>query len=382
MKKINIGISIFAVQGANIWGNGLNMNLAFLVQLFRASPGIGKIYLLNGGDLDRLPEGLEFGGLNVALVKPQDVTHELDVVIEMGAQLPLEWLRRMSALGCKLVSFLVGHAYCGTAEGGIFDRHSGQMFNGPPWDEVWMLPQYMKTCAPMLRTITRAPVYALPHIWSPMFLQAKIDESAAQGHVFGFKPHENRDAPRPWRTSIFEPNLSVAKNCTIAMLACDAAYREDQESIGLMVVMNTFGMKEHPTFNRFAMCLDLTKDSKATYEPRLGFVDTMVKFQVDAVVSHQWENAQNYVYYDALSGGYPLIHNSPYMRDAKMGFYYPDFEASIGGKALLEAWHKDADFWSDYRANAAAYLETLHPTRPTQIEAFMHRINHLVGGAA
>lgn len=382
MKKINVGISIFAVQGANIWGNGLNMNIAFLVQLFRASPNIGKIYLLNGGDLDRLPEGLEFDGLDVSLVKPHEVTYELDLVIEMGAQLPLEWLKRMSALGCKLVSFLVGHAFCGTAEMGVFDRHSGQMFNGVPWNEVWTLPQYMKSCAPMLRTLTRAPVYAMPHIWSPMFLQVKIDESAAQGHAFGFKPHENLNTPRAWRTGIFEPNISVAKNCTIAMLACEAAYRVEPQSVGLMMVMNTFGMKEHPTFNRFALCLDLTKDAKASYEPRVGFVDAMANHHLDAVVSHQWENAQNYVYYDALYGGYPLIHNSPYMRDAQMGFYYPDFDASIGGQVLVEAWKKDADYWTDYRTNATTYLNTLHPTHPSQIETFMQKIEQLVGDAS
>ena len=50
MNKINIGISFFAVKDAQLWSNGLNMNIGFLVHLFKASPMVGKVYLLNGGD--------------------------------------------------------------------------------------------------------------------------------------------------------------------------------------------------------------------------------------------------------------------------------------------------------------------------------------------
>lgn len=99
-KKLNIGISIFAVKDVSIWGNGLNMNLAFLVQLFRQSPDVGQVYLLNGGDQDILATGLEFDDIDAQLVRPQDVTHNLDVVIEMGAQLPVEWLQRVCT-GCQ-----------------------------------------------------------------------------------------------------------------------------------------------------------------------------------------------------------------------------------------------------------------------------------------
>lgn len=381
-KKLNIGISVFAVEGANIWGNGLNMNLAFLVQLLRQNPDIGKVYLLNGGDASALPTGLEFGNLDAQFVNPHDVTYDLDVVIEMGAQLPVEWLARVNAIGTKLVSFLVGHAYCGTAEGGLFDRHSGQMFNNTPWAEVWTLPQYMKTCAPMLRTITRAEVVAMPHIWSPMFIDQRIQALGERGQNFGFKPHEDANNPRPWRAAIFEPNVSVAKNYLIPMLTCEAAYRLNKDAVGLMMVMNSFHMKDHPTFNRFAISLDLTKECRASYEPRVPFVETMADHKMDVVVSHQWENAQNYLYYDALYGGYPLVHNSPFLKDANMGFYYPEFEAELGGAAFIDAWKKDADFWADYRKKGHEFIATLAPTYQPNVDIFVNRIKHLVGASS
>jgi hypothetical protein len=35
---------------------------------------------------------------------------------------------------------------------------------------------------------------------------------------------------------------------------------------------------------------------------------------VDVVLSHQWGNALNYLYLDAMYAGYPVVHNSPYLK--------------------------------------------------------------------
>ncbi|MFC5472990.1 DUF2827 domain-containing protein [Paraherbaspirillum soli] len=385
MKKINVGISVFAVQGAQLWSNGINQNLAFLVLLLQSSPQVGRVFLLNGGNLDHIPVEMGFDGLDAPLVKPQDVTHELDVVIEMGAQLPLEWLLHVRALGVKIITFFVGHTYADNAESPMFDGPSGQIFNGTPWHEIWTLPHHMKASGPLLRTVSRVPVCAMPHIWSPLFIQRQIDQVEQDGHRFGYQPNAKPNAGenrRGWRTAIFEPNISVVKSCFIPMLVCEQAFRLEPQSVSTMMVMNTLQMKEHPTFNRFAINLDLTQQSKATYEPRVAFVECMAVHKMDAVVSHQWECEMNYLYYDALYGGYPLIHNSDYLKAAGVGIHYPDFEASAGGRALLDAWHKEPDFWDDYKRAGAAFLGDLSPTHPANVEAFVKRLQHTVEGQA
>ncbi|MCM3546949.1 DUF2827 domain-containing protein, partial [Priestia megaterium] len=141
----------------------------------------------------------------------------LDVVIEMGAQLPVEWLRHMKALGKKIAAFFCGHVYAGLCETPMFGKPSGHVFNGAPFDEVWLLPQYDKTAAPMLQTILRAPVHLMPHIWSPYFLERRVAVIAGEGATFGYQP-----GARPWRLAMLEPNISVAKSCHYPMLACDA----------------------------------------------------------------------------------------------------------------------------------------------------------------
>lgn len=376
MKKTKVGISITVADDTSIWSNGLNQNLAFLVQLLRQVPQVGEVCLINAGQAESLPATLGFGDLGVRLVKPADVTHEIDLVIEMGASLPLEWLRHVRALGTRIVTFLVGHSYPAQAEVPIFERSGGPAFIGTPWHELWTLPQYEKTSVPLLRTVGRVPVHLMPHIWSPMFLDQQIQDLERQGHSFGFRPQASRPG---WRAAIFEPNISVAKCCFIPMLACDHAYRTEPRAMDFMMVMNSFHMKDHPTFNRMATHLNLTRDGKATYEPRLAFAECMSTHKMDAVVAHQWENAQNYLYYDALYGGYPLIHNSDFLKAEGMGFHYPGFEAIQGGQCLLQAWHQPPAFWDDYRRRAQAYLKKRSPLDEHNIRAFAQRIDALMG---
>jgi hypothetical protein len=74
----------------------------------------------------------------------------------------------------------------------------------------------------------------------------------------------------------------------------------------------------------------------------------------DVILSHQWENALNYLYYEALESGYPLVHSSP-MIDA--GYYYPSFDIDAGAEQLKQVMlHHDESITKgsiDSRAEAA-----------------------------
>lgn len=371
---MNIGISVLTGPEANVWSSGLNQNLAFLVMLLRESPLVDDIYLLNGGNADELPRGMDIAVQGVPLVRPQDVTRKVDIVIEMGAQMPSAWLRHVRALGARVVLFLVGQSHAGQIEYPVFGRTGGSVFNGSTWDEVWMLPQHVHSSMPLMRTLTRLPVHEVPHIWSPVYLEHQARTMRERNLTFGFAP-ESRVDPHPgWRVGIFEPNISVLKNCTIPMLACEQANRMQPASIERVMVLNTVQMKSHPTFNHFAIHLDITRQDKASYEPRVAFAECMAVFSLNAVVAHQWECELNYAYYDALYGGYPLIHNAPPLARAGVGLYYPGFGAASAGQVLIDAWRQGPDYWQDYRRRAATWLTGLAPQQPANVKAFMTRL--------
>lgn len=84
-------------------------------------------------------------------------------------------------------------------------------------------------------------------------------------------------------------------------------------------------------------------------------------------MSHQWENSQNYVYYEALHGGYPLVHNSPLLRHH--GYYYAGFDCEAGGAALLRA-HAGHDLrLPDVRRSTLELLRTLDTANPDNVAA-------------
>ncbi|MCA8435525.1 DUF2827 family protein, partial [Burkholderia seminalis] len=143
------------------------------------------------------------------------------------------------------------------------------------------------------------------------------------------------------------------------------------DAVQHMFVVNSMHMKAHPTFVHFANSLELVRQHKATFEPRLDLPGFMAR-HADAVVSHHWENGQNYLYYDVLYGGYPLIHNSTLIGDA--GYYYPDFDAAAGGRALLEAWLHHDERLDDYRAKAGRLLQSVSIDNPANLDAFVSRL--------
>jgi hypothetical protein len=379
MDKINVGISIFANESSNIWSNGINQNVALLGMLLRKSPAIGKVWFLNGGSIERLPPAMEFEGIDVPFVNPQEVTHEIDVVVEMGAILPVEWMRRIHARGARTVCFGVGHNFSHVAESAVFSGKDGGIHLSDPElrVETWGLPQHAKTCSPMMRTLTKRPVLDMPHLWSPYFLDKAIRAKESEGKKFGFKPSNRARQRDPWKAAIFEPNIAVGKNCFIPMMVCEEAYRLKRRCLDHMMVMDSEKMKEHETFLRFALNLELTRDNKASYEPRLQFAAAMVDHKRDVVVTHHWEWGQNYLYYDALHGGYPLIHNSEFLQKAGVGIYYPGFSAREGGGKLAEAWEQTPEYWQDYQQKAKDYLATLHPEHPENIRIFTERLLHV-----
>jgi hypothetical protein len=212
----------------------------------------------------------------------------------------------------------------------------------------------------------RAPVHTIPHIWSPYFLERRIAGLAREGATFGYQPGR-----RAWRLATLEPNVSVVKTCHYPMLACEEFCRARPEAVEHLFVVNAMHLKEHPTFLHFATSLDLVRQHKATFEPRIDLPGFMAR-HADAVVSHHWENAQNYLYYDVLYGGYPLVHNSTLLGDA--GYYYPDFDSAAGGRALLDAWQHHDERLDDYRAKANALLKSVSIDHCANLDAFVARL--------
>ncbi|WP_215782557.1 DUF2827 family protein [Paludibacterium sp. B53371] len=369
----NIGITWFATHqpGYSIWSNGTLQNVLLLFHLLRQA-GAGQIWLINGGDADTLPPALRLAEPTLPLVRFEEVAEQLDVLIEGGAQVQPAQAEQVHRRGGIVLAYRCGNDYVMDAERICFDLPAGSAFNGTVFDEIWTQPQHEKTCRHFWELALRAPVRIMPHIWSPRFIRQELDNLARTDPDvhFGYQPGNGAR-----RVAIFEPNLNVIKTFMTPLLICEAAYRKDPGALSAVYVTNTSGLTSHPSFRDLTAALSVCRDKVASFEARYRIPMFLGRY-TDVVVSHQWENGLNYLYYDVLYGGYPLVHNSPWLRD--FGYYYPDFDANAGAQALLSAIRQHDQHALHYRQQTERLLARVDIGHPDNQRCHMQRIHELL----
>ncbi|KVV52636.1 hypothetical protein WT27_28875 [Burkholderia territorii] len=365
-RRLKVGITLYLRKGQqSIWENGIFQNCYFLAMLLQRSPVVEAVYLVNGGDGDPR-EAASFLALAPApVIDLSTAAQTLDVMIEMSAQLNSDWARAFHARGGHVVTMRVANDYVIDIERMMFNLPSGLLVSGTPYRAIWMLPAFERTCAHYYQTALRAPVQVMQHLWSPVLLT----QSQTSAMPFGYTPGRSR-----WRVAILEPNLCMVKTAHLAMLVTDLAHRQNPDMIAHLNVHNTLALKDDPNFVAFACSLDLVRHGLATFEPRLPIYEILTQ-HADAIVSHHWENAQNYLYYEALYGGYPLIHNSD--RLGWCGYRYADFDCEGGALALRRAFAAHDARLDDYRREASAFLATLDPVAEANVEQYSAALSAL-----
>lgn len=368
-----VGITIFVKADGSLalFENGLRQNVLFMYQLFSAAPNCKRVYLLNHGDgrVPIVPEGL---GLDpTAIVSTSDVMEELDYVIGLGAAMDRETVMGLKQRGCKVICYKGGNGGVISIEGMVAKpepRADAELyFDHDYYDAIWMTPQHIHTYRGWCETIYRCPVYEVPQIWSPLMIETSDEDIRAR---FGYRKSND-----PWRVGVMDPNITVMKTSHLPMLVCEAAFRRQPDAFKAMFITNAWQFREKPHFQSLAVSLQASKAGVMTIEGR--FVGPhFIANHCDAIVTHHWENGLNYLYYEVLYGGYPLIHNSEFLKD--YGYYYKDFDAESGADALLRAYAEHNDQLEDYKRRNAGLLHRLDPKTPETIaihEQLLKRIS-------
>ena len=285
------------------------------------------------------------------------MTDRLDLVLNIGAAMAPDQLRALRDAGTRVYAYKGGNGAVISMEA-IVARppraDAERYFDHDLYDGILLTPQHWRTYRGWCESIYRCPVRQVPQVWAPWV----IDASPARPR-FGYRP-----GGRPWRIGILEPNITVMKTSHLPMLVCESAFRASPDDFRAAYVVNGWAHRDDPHFASFARSLTIVAAGVMTFEPRFVGVEMMAD-HCDAVVSHQWENGLNYLYYEALHGGYPLVHNSAFLADH--GYPYADFDPEDGGRALLEARRRHDDGLPAYRDAAGALIERLRPDSAANI---------------
>jgi Protein of unknown function (DUF2827) len=378
VQGMKIGISVLSIQGMSHWSNGIRQNAVFLAQLLKCLPFVEKVWMLETG-LPEVALGLEhFNKLGLGYATPAEVCDDIDLAIELVGVLPLEWKRLIRARGKKVIYLCCGQPFAALAEALIF-KSSPPVIEVREIDQIWVLPKD-RSFLPLMRQAHRCPVDVAPYLWSPYFVEDRIAEVSLTGAEFGYRSRQMLSTDTGLRLAILEPNISVLKSCTIPMLACDLAYRQEPRSVEFMNVLCAEHMVKHPTLLHMGNATDLVRDHKAVFLGRFDVVGFMAQ-HANAIVSHQWQNDQNYSYLDALYGNYPLIHNSPWLwNEFQAGYYYPEFNAIEAGRQIVEAWRHHDTNRTTYHQRSQRLFESVSPLNARNQAQYAQLIQSVMSG--
>lgn len=327
-KPIRVGITAAHAKDVPsvLWSNGVHQNITYLALLMQMLKDVEvSLVAYPFGNLPVHPLGACF---KIPTINDRDDALKLDVIIELGIRLERDFTAPYRDRGGKLVSYMAGNSTVMNFESVFLEGEAanrGSVASPDGFDAVWITPQHMHMNAGVM-TMMGGPVEEAPHIWAPTAIEHAISS-------MGIAPAFTK-RPEKWSLATFDPNINVVKSFHIPLLVAEAAHRQQPDQIRRMMLFCTEHLKGRPHFESYVSCLTLGKAGKVTSEARHG-IASMLGREVDCVITHQWENDLNYLYWDVLSLGYPLVHNSSRIRQA--GYYYPDFNPTAGGEALLDA---------------------------------------------
>ena len=93
------------------------------------------------------------------------------------------------------------------------------------------------------------------------------------------------------------------------------------------------------------------------------------------VVSHQWENNLNYIYFDLCWMGWPIIHNASLCKD--IGYYYKEFNYEEGSQKLIECIENHENNNTTYLTQNRENIDKFLPTNIELQNKYIELINNL-----
>lgn len=353
-QSLRIGITIgLHHENESLWSNGIKQNAVYLAEALKHCPSVQSVCLVNTTAVSitsALPWDLERWPTKTF----EDAKDHVDVLIELGGQIDAMQTDYLKRRGARVVSYCCGFEYVHAMQSILFDRQmwGSNLFINQRYDAIWMIPQVENISKGYFTTFRRRPAQVAPFVWDPMFVRQR---SSDQPHHGEYRP---RAADKAKRISIMEPNHDVVKFCLYPILIVEEAFREMPDAIEFLHVTNAERLANNSKeFVSLMLQLDIVQNNKAAF---VGRFDTplFLAEMTDVVVSHQWENALNYFYFDVAWQGYPLVHNAHLCPD--LGYYYNANDVTDGKNQLINVLKSHDQNWQDYlerqRAVIARYL--------------------------
>jgi hypothetical protein len=202
-------------------------------------------------------------------------------------------------------------------------------------DEIWTSPHYEQHIE-YAAIINRTPIQKtriVPYVWDPKCLTH-----------YGNKENMNWTPPNDWRTQsivICDPSISFQKCTFYSLLLAEEFSKSFPEWKGCVHIING----DRLTLSSYAIhnilpSLTLYQAKRVIMHPRKKIHTIMEEYRNACFITHQWNNAYNYMTLELMYCNYPILHNSDGWES--FGYHYSinQWEAAIQKLYLALTCHK------------------------------------------
>jgi hypothetical protein len=240
---------------------------------------------------------------------------------------------------------------------------------GTPVDLIWLIGghSYMKSYVELLRGTN---VTIVPHLWSPSILEKHVEQKFKQNPTnlnYVLKPFKNVNI------LVIESNIEFIKTALIPIMIAEAVEHTNPTLIKELFVFN-FPVDSSNAFETVDN-LDICKKLRKFKSLHIGEIITYFNKQKEPfiVISHQINNPWNYLYYEMLYYGVPLVHNSLAFKE--YGYYYEGCDAYSGAIAVKQVIDNHEKNFELYKAKNRLMLRTIDPDDKGCIDVWNALIN-------
>jgi len=312
---MKIGITAF-LDETRFWHAGAPQHAYYLYKLIN-NLGYDIVALTND---DNVPQGVNFKRPSFEIYK------ELDLLICFSFMPP--YAEREQLYGkTKMVLHSTYNEYCGDAADMIFGRGAGDDcdydINRAFLDEIWVLAHH-EIAKDYLKTIYNTEkVFAIPFLYERHYLKERCGGAL------------NLNTSNGLGVAVCEMNRIYSKNCLFPFAACARANKLNTELINWVNLYCIEGrMKKSHFFNSFFNTLKNWNKLEANLSERRP-LNEIFQNGTNCLFSHVSDDwGLNYLYFDAMHLGLPLIHNSRFIKD--FGYYYEGMDMDTAIEGLKE----------------------------------------------
>jgi len=375
MSKINIGISVLINKPTeSFFTNGIRQNAIIMKDLYQKIDFVDNVYYVNFGkqkDFSQSP----WKQYEQSIISFEEMFDKINVLVVSCVTINKEIAELAKKRNIKIVHHIMGNEYYSYVESVLFKNDASTVFAKEEYyDAVWISPHLFETNKDIFEVVYNCESAVGEYVWSPQFLEEHVNALYESKKINSkvYVPNDNSKK----RINVFEPNLSFMKNSILPILIAEKLEKAQPGIFDSLNLFGSFNIRDKKQLIDFVKTLNIQKNKKIFFEDRYPIAWALFT-HTDIVLSHTHLCDLNYVYFDAAWLGFPLIHNSSYVK--KLGWYYDSFDADGAVKQVqrIAKAFDDAKNREKYLKNSRKIISEYFPTNEKNVQAYKKLLEKL-----